>query len=157
MSDGTQRRFTKEEVAQMRSELNNISTSNEANAFQAKWAIPDDVRLDDFVKRQEDSLKAVATPPQRATVGRIVHVYNPTLWLGPRPGMIVTGPMGPVETQEANVNVFLDGITDADVLAHFRARTEGNTFALIPVRDSLDDAGRTALGADCWAEFPPRV
>lgn len=95
--------------------------------------------------------------PQVASVGRIVHVYNPKLWLGARPGIIVTGPMGPVETQKANVNVFLDGVTDADVLAHFRARTEGNTFALIPVRDQLDEAQRADANWECWAEFPPRV
>lgn len=66
MSDGTQRRFTKEEVAQMRLELNEAVTSKQAEAFADKWGVPDDVRLDDFVKRQEESLKAAASefPPR---------------------------------------------------------------------------------------------
>lgn len=95
--------------------------------------------------------------PQAASVGRIVHVYNPKLWDGARPGVVVGGPWGAVQNQVANVNVFLDGLNDQSVLAQFRARIEGNTFGSIPVRDPLNLEERAVLGAACWAEFPPKV
>ncbi len=156
MSDGDQRRFTMEEVAQMRAELSSL-TIQQVEGFKASWGIPEGVVLEQFVKQQEEKFKPVATPPQRATVGRILHVFNPKRWDGPRPGIVVGGPWGPPESQVANVNVFLDGLNDGDALSQCRTSPAGNTLGSIPVRDPLTAEQRAVAGWEQWAEFPPRV
>lgn len=112
---------------------------------------------------------AVTTEPKdaadlaRATVGRIVHMYCPERWGGPRPAIVV---QEFESTPRVNVNVFLDGTTDAQQLHDFRQRRSGNTFELVPVYRSLTQTERASLaqaikqGGDVrpfWAEFPPRV
>lgn len=153
-----QRTYSMEEVAKMRAELSLVVTGDDADEFQARWGIPDNVRLDDFVKLQEEKFKPVKAPPTRATVGRIVHVYS-KWWKGTRPGIVVGGPWGAPESQTANVNVFLDGCNDSDLLSQCRTSQAGNTLGSIPVRDPFTDEERAELFSkwEHWAEFPPRV
>jgi hypothetical protein len=89
---------------------------------------------------------AKAAPP------RMVLVYS-NAWSGPRPGVIVSGPFG-ASPQRANVNVMLDGSTDADALAKLRARREGNTLAGVPIFDAQTDEERAAAVAEHAAHLP---
>lgn len=108
-----------------------------------------------------------------ATVGRIVLVFS-SLWEGAQPGIVTNGPDPSVErvklgeTQRANVNVFLDGVNNAQVLLLFRGRAEGNTIRAIRVYDALDPLQRAqvrvqVVGAFApgepvfWAEWPAKV
>lgn len=94
---------------------------------------------------------------QRATVGRILHVYSP-LWAGPQPGMVVGGPWGEgadgaPDQQRVNVNVLLDGLNHQSALDLCRKRGEGNTFASVPVYQQAPKNTSDSI----WATFPPRV
>ncbi len=94
---------------------------------------------------------------QRATEGRILHVYSP-LWTGPQPGIVVGGPWGDgadgePDQQRANINVFLDGHNNQAGLSFFRNRPEGNTLGSVPVYQQSPKN----TSDETWATFPPRV
>jgi hypothetical protein len=94
---------------------------------------------------------------QRATVGRILHVYSP-LWTGPQPGIVVGGPWGEgadgaPDQQRASVNVLLDGLNHQSALEMCRKRGEGNTFASVPVYQQAPKNTDDVI----WAVFPPRA
>lgn len=106
-------------------------------------------------------------PPEstktRPTVGRIVLVFCPSLWNGPRPADVVTVHGDSV----VSANVKLDGHCDQSVLQKFRERSEGNTLASLTVFDPLTDEERSEVAngfapADpergwypAWAEWMP--
>lgn len=106
-------------------------------------------------------------PPEstktRPTVGRVVLVFCPSLWDGPRPADVVSVHGDTV----ISANVKLDGHRDQAALEKFRARPEGNTLASIHVFDPLTDEQRTEVVAGfapadperdwhpAWAEWMP--
>ena len=106
---------------------------------------------------------------KRATVGRIVHVYEaggePGQINGPYAGIVVsetppTGEPGTWSPTPVNVNVLLDGFRDEAKLSGMRRSREGNTVPSLFVFDSLDGEKRSALvGAKWarWAEWPRQV
>ncbi len=121
----------------------------------------------------------VVTSTTKASIGRIVHVYAPSLWSGPQPGIVSNGPFNePVcenaavgvrtvqnDGQHVNVNVLVDAANNPDALAFWRSRPQGNTLTSVPLYDALPHleretvAGRPAgaAGLVCWAEWPPRA
>lgn len=136
-------------------------------AKQAKRTTPDEAPTVATVAAEAVEVTAQPTPelpqPACATVGRIVHVYCPDLFRGPRPAIVVTDYES---TYKVDVNVFLNGSTDEHALADFRARRRGNTECLVSVYWPLTDELRDRLAAAerqggstrvMWAEFPPRV
>jgi hypothetical protein len=93
--------------------------------------------------------------PQRATVGRIVHVHHRGL-TGARPGIIVS--LDPTPPR-MNVNVFLDGHNDARTFAEIRASSVGDTLPNVTLYPPLTIEQRQRLvdaGVNWWAEWPPR-
>ncbi len=115
----------------------------------------------------------IETSRTPATVGRVVHVYS-SLWEGEQPGMVTRGPLPSVDqvragaTQQANVNVMLDGVNNFNVLQVFRGRAEGNTVRACRVYDALDPLQRAQLRVQIagafapgepvfWAEWPAKV
>lgn len=101
--------------------------------------------------------------PVRAAVGDVLHVYCPTLFQGPRPGVVVSAF---ASTGRVNIQVLLDQVVDAQASHEFRSRPFGNTLELVPVYEPLDERQRTDLerairqGGDvrpCWAEPRSRL
>jgi len=102
---------------------------------------------------------------QTLSVGRIVHVYS-SRWSGPRPGIIVgVERLAAGESEpRANVNVFLDGTRDAEILQLFRLRSTGNTIASMLINSPANSDDRIQAlrenqpsnnGGVFWAEWPP--
>lgn len=98
-----------------------------------------------------------------ATLGRVLHVYFPERWSGPRAGLVVREL---TSSNKVNVNVHFDGTTDEHQLHLVRQSRIGSTLELCPVYPPLsaDDRAKLAAaikqGGDIrpyWAEFPPRV
>lgn len=100
----------------------------------------------------------VAASTQIPTPGRVLLCFRNKGWTrnknhDPRPGICVSNFPG----SNHNVNVFLDGGNDADVLAEFRASPAGNTLMSAPVYDSLTPEQRAQIAAkhSYWCEWPP--
>jgi hypothetical protein len=115
-----------------------------------------------------------------ASVGRVVHVYCPSLWDGPQPGVVVGGPFKEPVCENApeglrtvedlaqciNVNALVDGANYPKALAHWRSVSSGNTLTSVPLYDALNSSQRQIVagrawanpsGLVCWCEWPPRV
>ena len=88
----------------------------------------------------------------KPTLGRVVHVYAARQWSGPRAGIVA---MAWPDSGCANVNLQLDGCTDAQLLSFMRASPQGTTLPSIPVFDPLTDEERKAITLDYWAEWMP--
>lgn len=121
----------------------------------------------------------VVTSTVKAAIGRIVHVYAPSLWSGPQPGIVSNGPFTePVcelhfhgrrtvqeDGQVVNVNVLVDAANNPNALKYWRCREQGNTLTSVPLYDALTAHDRAevlsrpagAAGIVCWAEWPPRT
>jgi hypothetical protein len=136
-------------------------------AEQAKRTRPDEAPTVATVAAEAVEVTAQPTPelpqPACATVGRIVHVWCPDLFLGPRPAIVVTDYES---TLKVDVNVFLNGSTDEHALSDFRTRRRGNTEGLVNVYPPMTEQERDRLVAAerqggstrvMWAEFPSRV
>jgi len=111
----------------------------------------------------DDSIPTSRIP---SSVCRDLWLFSPNRWNGPRPAKVVRGPFNlPDEIRggadhRADVNVFVHGKEDRDVLAELRGRSEGNTFVGIPVYDPLSREQQKRLersGIGTWAEWPPKV
>lgn len=98
-----------------------------------------------------------------ATLGRVLHIYYPERWSGPRACRVCREL---TSSKKVNVNVDYDGTTDEHQLHIARQARYGNTIELVPVYPPLsaDDRAKLAAaikqGGDIrpyWAEFPPRV
>lgn len=98
-----------------------------------------------------------------ASLGRILHVYHPERWDGPRAGLVVREL---TSSKKVNVNVHFDGTTDEHQLHLVRQSRIGSTLELVPVYPPLSSDDRAKLAAAIkqggdvrpyWAEFPPRV
>lgn len=97
----------------------------------------------------------------KPTPGRIVHVFYPQRWVGPRPGHVVNSRSADsigVAGSLVNVCVMLDIEEDADLLRRSRPHTgEGSGdvltrgFSRLPFYDALDPAQRPKVGP--WAEW----
>lgn len=104
---------------------------------------------------------------QKPTIGRILHVYCPSLWSGPQPGIVTGGPwdepLGPDHEMHphANVNCFVDAANNPKALVAWRESPSGNTLCSIPVLDAMTDDDRARFrvyaGIGRWAEWPPRA
>lgn len=82
------------------------------------------------------------------SVDCVLHVYG-TMWEGPRPGI----PVVVFASFLANINVTLDGVVDAKLLAEFRRRPQGNTIAAVDVYEALDPEQRdAALRMASWRD-----
>lgn len=105
---------------------------------------------------------------QKATVGRVVHVYS-NLWIGPAIGWVVAAfglfpdsMRDNRETEHVNVNVSVDGANAPKALSLFRSREQGNTLTSIKLTDPLTPEQRSAELAAAtdeqpvfWAEWMP--
>jgi hypothetical protein len=93
----------------------------------------------------------IRTSPVRATGGRVLLVFCPDSFEGPRPGFVVKASalcdedlaLG-VPPQQVHINVQVDGIRDAKLLDQIRRRPEGTTFEL-NVYDHLSAEQRRRL------------
>lgn len=121
----------------------------------------------------------VVTSTVEASVGRMVHVYAPSLWGGPQAGIVSNGPYAfnvcenapeglrvvQMDGQVVNVNVLVDASINRESLKFWRSRDQGNTLVAVPLYDALSPSEREivagrAAGAEgivCWAEWPPRL
>lgn len=131
------------------------------------------------VSPQKEIRMKVVTSTVKAAIGRIVHVYAPSLWIGPQPGIVSNGPfVEPVcenapegvrvvqtDGQVVNVNVLVDAAKNPEALKFWRSREQGNTLTSVPVYDALSGLEREIVegrpchpvGIVCWAEWPPRA
>lgn len=93
------------------------------------------------------------------TVGRVLMCFRAAGWTRHksinevRPGICVSSFPG----ANQNVNVFLDGGNDREILAQFRESPQGNTLMSVPVYDPLTNEQRAEVAKRCsyWCEWPP--
>ena len=87
------------------------------------------------------------------TVGRILHVYMPHQFAGPRPAIVARVSTDP---GFAAVNIFVDGFEDSAFLKTLRDKPAGNTY-VVTVYDPLTEEQRKAVAAEdvYWAEWMP--
>lgn len=100
---------------------------------------------------------------QPAKSPRMLNVYAPALWTGPRPGVVVLDPVEQPRNRHVHVNVQLSGVCDREAM-RILASTDSGTTLVVPVFDKLSEEDHADLinrigacnvrGVVAWAEWP---
>lgn len=101
-----------------------------------------------------------------ATTGRVCLLFASAAaalsWVGPRYAGVLESSVTPdapnaPSKQLVDVNLSVHGVRDAELLAAFRARPEGNTFSGVPIFDALTPEQRVEVAKfyEVWAEWMP--
>lgn len=134
--------------------------------FMDRIAPPDDrpphsIVANDSIWRDIAPTHIPFCSPVKATPARLVYCFCPALWEGSRPAVVLEANDNGSAEQRITVNVELNGVRDAGVIAQLAKHPQGNTIFNVPLFEPLTEDQRAlcqeALNVypACWCEWMP--